>query len=156
MLPPSLEETAAILKGLKERYEKHHNVTISDEVVQQTVRLSDRYMSERFMPDKAIDLLDEAAAYKRVETDSVTEVARRILREMKLVRSRMEDAVAQEDFELAARQKTKLARLEQELETENVNARPALELTEEDVAQSVGFITGIPTKRILKKKPVIF
>ena len=152
VLPPSLEETKAILKGLKKHFEKHHKVNISDELIEQTVRLSDRFMSERFMPDKALDLLDETAALKRVEKSSVPEYQRGILREIKLTRSRMDDAVNHEDFESAARHKNKISDLERVLEAERAKERPVLPLSEDDLAKTVGIMTGIPADKIMKKE----
>lgn len=147
---PTLEETVEILKGLKGHYESHHNVEISDGLIERTVYLSDRYMSERFMPDKAIDLIDETAALRRVEKDSVPEYQRGLMREIKLTRSRMEEAVAHEDFESAARQKTKLEDLQRVLEAERAKSQPALTLTEGDVARTVSVITGIPAQKLMK------
>jgi len=152
VLPPSLEETVAILRGLKKHYEKHHKVEISDELIEETVRLSDRFMSERYMPDKALDLLDETAAFKRVEKNHIPEYQRGLMREIKLSRSRMEEAVNHEDFESAARQKNKLADLERVLEAERAKGQPTLDLTNDDLAQTVGLMTGIPTEKILKKE----
>ncbi|MCA9309219.1 ATP-dependent Clp protease ATP-binding subunit, partial [Candidatus Saccharibacteria bacterium] len=147
---PSLEETVEILKGIKSHYESHHNVEISDGLIERTVYLSDRYMSERYMPDKAIDLLDETAALRRVEKDSVPEYQRGLMREIKLTRSRMEEAVAHEDFESAARQKTKLEDLQRVLEDERAKTQPSILLTEEDVARTVSVITGIPAQKLMK------
>lgn len=150
VLAPSLEETADILRGLKAEYERHHNVVVDDQLIETTVQLSDRYMSDRSMPDKAIDLLDEAAAHRRVEKNSVPEYQRGLMREIKLTRSRIDEAVSREDFEHAAQQKTKLDDLERVLEAERAKSQPALALTEEDLARTVSVITGIPAHKILK------
>lgn len=152
IVPPTLEETTAILHGLKKHYEEHHNVTITEAVVEQVVRLSDRYLSERFMPDKALDLLDETAAFKRVKTDSIPEFQRSLMREIKLVRSRMNEAVTHENFEVAAQQKAKLAELERVLESERHKTRPALTITNDDLAATVGMMTGIPAQKIMRKE----
>ena len=111
ILPPSIEETVDILMGLKKKYEEHHNVSVDEDLIKKTVQLSDRYMSERFMPDKALDLLDETAAFRRVEKDSIPEFQRGLMREIKLVKSRMDDAVKREDYETAAKQKSRVADL---------------------------------------------
>lgn len=152
VLPPSIEETVQILHGLKKAYEDHHNVKFADELIEKTVRLSERYISDRHMPDKAIDLLDEAAAFRRVEKDSVPEFQRGLMREIKLTRSRMDEAVAHEDYEAAAKQKTKLSDLERVLEAERSKAQPAIELTEADLARTVSVISGVPAQKILKEE----
>ncbi len=152
VLPPSIEETIAILQGLKAKYEAHHGVSIDDAVVEQTVRLSDRYMSERFMPDKALDLLDETAAHIRVERSHIPDAQRRVIKEIKLCRHRMEEAVLHENFEVAAQHKAKLAELENTLEKRRGKSRNRLTMTENDLASAVSSMTGIPTQKILKKE----
>ncbi len=152
ILPPSLDETVDILIGLKKKYEDHHNVIVDEDLIKKTVHLSDRYMSDRFMPDKALDLLDETAAFRRVEKDSIPEFQRGLMREIKLVRSRMDDAVKREDYESAAGQKTKLEDLERVLEAERSKEQPAIALTESDLARTVSVITGIPAQKILKEE----
>ncbi len=150
--PPSLEETIKILNGVKERYEAHHGITISEELVEQAVHLSDRYISERFMPDKALDLLDETAAHIRVERAKTPEVQRKSLRQIKLVRHRMEEAVMHENFEAAARHKSRLAELEQQLEKLRSKSQKKLVMTQEDLASTVSLMTGIPATRIIKRE----
>lgn len=150
--PPSLAETTAILKGLKTKYEAHHGVTIDDELITQTVHLSNRYMSERFMPDKALDLLDEAAAHIRVERSHLPESQKQLMKEIKLIRHRLEEAVSHENFEVAARHKTKLADLESTLEKQRTKSRGRLIMSEQDLASTVALMTGIPAQRILKRE----
>lgn len=150
--PPTIAETNEILKGLKARYEAHHGVTIEEPIIEQIVHLSDRYMSERFMPDKALDLLDETAAHIRVERSRMPESQRQLLKEIKLARHRMEEAVAHENFEVAARHKTKLAELERTLEKQRRRGRGKLVMTEQDLASTVALMTGIPNQKILKRE----
>ncbi len=152
VLPPTLQETTEILKGLKSKYEAHHGITIDEHIVEQTVHLSDRYMSERFMPDKALDLLDETAAHIRVERSHMPESQRQLLKEIKLVRHRMEEAVIHENFEVAAKHKAKHAQLEDALEKQRSRGRGRLVMTEADLAGTVALITGIPSQRILKRE----
>lgn len=152
VLPPSLQETIEILNGLKSKYEAHHGVRIDEAVIEQTVQLSDRYMSERFMPDKALDLLDETAAHIRVERSHIPDSQRRLLKEIKLLRHRMEEAVQHENFEVAAQHKTKLAELEQTLEKQRSRNRSRLFMTEQDLASAVALMTGIPAQKILKRE----
>jgi ATP-dependent Clp protease ATP-binding subunit ClpC len=150
--PPTLEETVTILQGLKAKYEAHHGITINEQVIEQTVRLSDRYMAERFMPDKALDLLDETAAQIRVERSHLPESQRQALKEIKLLRHRMEEAVVHENFEVAAQHKAKLADLEDSLEKQRSRTKGRLVMSEADLAGTVASITGIPSQRILKRE----
>ena len=150
--PPSKEETVDILKGLKAKYEAHHGVAIDDLVIEQTVHLSDRYMSERFMPDKALDLLDETAAHIRVERSHMSDSQRQLLKQIKLSRHRMEEAVQHENFEVAAKHKTKVAELEEALEKQRNRNKVRLVMSEQDIASTVSLMTGIPAKRILKRE----
>lgn len=150
--PPTLEETIDILKGLKAKYEAHHALSIDDQIIEQAVRLSDRYMSERFMPDKALDLLDETAAHIRVERSHLPEAQRQLMKQIKLTRHRMEEAVQHENFETAAKHKTKLAELEDSLEKQRNRGKSRLSMTENDLASTVALMTGIPSQRILKRE----
>lgn len=152
VLQPSLDETVQILHGLKRHYEKHHNVIIGDALIERAVYLSDRYVSQRQMPDKALDVIDEAAAHKRVLSSTTSEYQRGLLREIKITRSRMDDAVRIEDFEKAAKEKNKLADLERVLEEERRKDKPAITLTDEDLAQTIGIMTGIPAKKVVKQE----
>jgi len=99
---PSVKDTVAILKGLRSYYEKHHGVKISDEVIESAVYMSDRYVADRFMPDKAIDVIDEAAALVRVKKGHKPSKQREYVRELKALNEKMEDAVAAEDYERGA------------------------------------------------------
>jgi ATP-dependent Clp protease ATP-binding subunit ClpC len=150
--PPTLKETAAILKGLRPAYEAHHGITIKEDILDQTVALSDRYMNERYMPDKAIDLLDETAAHIRVERAHTPEEQKVLLKKIKLSRHRMEEAVQLENFDVAAKHKTTLADQEKKLEKLRSQTRGRLKMTETDLAQTVALITGIPAHRILKRE----
>jgi ATP-dependent Clp protease ATP-binding subunit ClpC len=150
--PPTLKETAAILKGLRPAYEAHHGITIKEDILDQTVALSDRYMNERYMPDKAIDLLDETAAHIRVERAHTPEEQKLLLKKIKLSRHRMEEAVQLENFDVAAKHKTTLAEQEKKLEKLRSQTRGRLKMTETDLAQTVALITGIPAHRILKRE----
>ncbi len=150
--PPSLRQTEAIVKGLRARYEAHHNVLIDDAVIEQAVELSDKYLSERFMPDKALDLIDEAAASLRIAKGKVSEPQRKILKEIKLVKHRMLESVDRENFEAAARHKTKLAELEARLDALRTKSKSKLVLTADDLAQTIELMTGIPAQKVVKKE----
>ncbi|MDB5162887.1 MAG: clpC [Candidatus Saccharibacteria bacterium] len=151
---PKLKDTIAILKGLRSYYEKHHGVSISDEVIEDAVYMADRYVSERFMPDKAIDVIDEAAAKVRVKTGHKPSKVRDYVKQLKNLNEKMEEAVTSEDYERAALYKTRISQLSQKLDesrTEYEKKTPVV-LTDEDIAQAIAHMTGIPVKRVQKSE----
>lgn len=150
----TLPETLAILKGLRKHYESFHGVTISDEVLEDTVNLAKRYINDRFMPDKAIDLLDETAAHLRVDKGKTSPEVRKLQKELKLVNARIEEAVDAENYEKAAKEKTRASQINDELSKLQANTKEAkrLTLTSEDVAEVVSRITGVPTKKVIRSE----
>ena len=112
---PSLKDTISIVKGLRSHYEDHHGVTLSDEVIEHAVYMADRYVSERFMPDKAIDVIDEAASLVRVRSGRKPSKVRDYMKQLKNLNEKMEDAVANEDYERAALYKTRISQLNDKL-----------------------------------------
>ncbi len=148
----TVPETIAILKGLRKHYEAFHGVAISDEVVEDTVNLAKRYINDRFMPDKAIDLLDETAAHLRVDKAKTSPEVRALQKELKLVNARIEEAVDSEDYEKAAREKTRASQITDELAKlqEKTPDIKRLKLTSEDVAEVVSRITGVPTRKVIR------
>ena len=151
---PSLKDTVNILKGLKGRYEKHHGVLIEDQVIESIVYMANRYISERFMPDKAIDVVDEAAAIVRVKNNLKPSRSRDILKRIKGLNEKMEEAVSNEDYEKAAFYKTQISKLSTELDKLGAGSskKNKVKLTEDDVAQAVSSIAGVPVKRIQKSE----
>lgn len=151
---PSLKDTVNILKGLKGRYEKHHGVLIEDQVIESIVYMANRYISERFMPDKAIDVVDEAAAIVRVKNSLKPSRSRDILKRIKGLNEKMEEAVSNEDYEKAAFYKTQTSKLSTELDKLGAGSskKSKVKLTEDDVAQAVSSIAGVPVKRIQKSE----
>lgn len=147
----SLVETLAILRGLKKHYEEFHGVNISDEVLQDTVNLAARYIQDRFMPDKAIDLLDETAAHLRVDKGKTPPKVRQIQKEIKLVGLKIEEAVDAEDYESAARHKQKISQLQSELDglAETVKSAKKIIMSSEDIAEVVSRITGVPVNKVI-------
>jgi ATP-dependent Clp protease ATP-binding subunit ClpA len=115
---PTSKEALAILKGLRKYYEKHHGVSMSDEVLESAVYMSDRYIADRFMPDKAIDVIDEAAARVRVKQGHRPSRHRELLKELKGLNEKMEESVASEDYERAALYKQRISQINDRLETE--------------------------------------
>lgn len=148
----TVPETLAILKGLKKHYEEFHGVSISDEVLVDTVNLAKRYINDRFMPDKAIDLLDEASASLKVDKARTSPEIRKLQKELKLVNSRIDDAVDGEDYEKAARAKTRASQIISELNElkTDENGAKKLALSSEDIAEVVARITGVPVTKVIK------
>jgi len=151
---PSLKDTIAILKGLKTYYEKHHGVTIDDEVIDDAVYMADRYVSERYMPDKAIDVIDESAALVRVRHSRKPSRVRDFTRQLKNLNEKMDEAVTTEDYERAALYKTRISQLSAKLaETkESMEKKSPVILTSDDIANAVATMTGIPVKRLQKSE----
>ncbi len=145
-------ETLAILRGLKKHYEDYHNVSVSDEVLQDTVRLSERYINDRFMPDKAIDLLDETAAHLRVEKGITPPELRNLEKELKLITSKIEDAVDAEDYERAAKEKQKASVVQEKINKLKGTKKHAnrIRMTSDDIAEVVARMTGIPARKVMK------
>lgn len=150
--PATASETLAILKGLRKHYEDFHGVKISDEVLEDTVTLAGRYISDRFMPDKAIDLLDETAAHLRVDKGKTPPEVRRLQKELKLVNSRIDDAVDGEDYERAAKEKTRASQIRDELAALKADDKAVkrLDITSDDIAEVVSRMTGVPVGKVIR------
>jgi len=150
----TLAETLAILKGLRSHYEKFHGVTIGDDVLEDTVNLAKRYINDRFMPDKAIDLLDETAAHLRVDKGKTSPEVRKLQKESKLVNARIDEAVENEDYEKAAQYKTRASQIHDELDKLHVDNKDKkrLTLSSEDVAEVVARITGVPVRKVIRSE----
>ncbi|MDQ5982060.1 MAG: ATP-dependent Clp protease ATP-binding subunit ClpC [Patescibacteria group bacterium] len=151
---PNLKDTIAILKGLKPYYEKHHGVTIEDEAIEDAVYMADRYVSERYMPDKAIDVIDEAAALVRVKNGRRPSRARDFARQLKVLNEKMDEAVAVENYERAALYKTRIVQVQDKLNEmkETDDQKSPITLTDDDIAHAVAAMTGIPVKRLQKSE----
>ena len=150
---PSLEECVQILKGLRDRYEAHHKVNITDEALEASAELADRYISDRFLPDKAIDLIDEAASRMRIKSMSSPPVYRELEDEIETTRRDKEAAIENQEFEKAAhlrdreRQLTNKKRdLEDAWESGEGGERPSI--GEEEIADIVSMWTGIPVFKL--------
>ncbi|MEZ5122534.1 MAG: ATP-dependent Clp protease ATP-binding subunit [Solirubrobacterales bacterium] len=151
--PPSTEETVQILKGLRDRYEAHHKVNITDESLEAAAELSDRYISDRFLPDKAIDLIDEAAARMRIKSMTSPPVYRDLEEEIETTRREKESAIEAQEFEKAANLRDKERRLtnkkrelEEQWEQGESGERPSI--GEEEIADIVSMWTGIPVFKL--------
>ncbi|MGR6974583.1 ATP-dependent Clp protease ATP-binding subunit [Streptomyces cynarae] len=149
MVPePTVEETVEILSGLRDAYEAHHQVRYTDEALDAAAALSDRYISDRFLPDKAIDLMDQAGA--RVGLRSVGDSAEAADLEDRLTRLRREkdEAVSTEDFERASRLKREITELEGRLASVGEGGAPTPSVTPEDIAEVLSARTGIPVSQL--------
>jgi len=150
---PSTEETVQILRGLRDRYEAHHKIEITDEALEAAADLADRYISERFLPDKAIDLIDEAASRARIKAMSAPPVYRELEDEIETARRAKEAAIENQEFETAAGlrdEERKLTEKKKELEIAweegEETERPSI--GEEEIADIVSMWTGIPVFKI--------
>jgi len=155
--PPTVEQTIEILKGLRDKYEAHHRVSFSDESLEAAARLSDRYISGRFMPDKAIDLIDEAGSRARLNVLIVPPEIKKLESNVESLRKEKESYIKSQDFEKAAslRDQERIARQELEkLNKEWSQAKDKMrpEVTAEDIAKIVAQWTGIPTFRLEEKE----
>ena len=150
----TVPETIAILKGLRKHYEEFHGVSISDEVIDDTVNFAKRYIQDRFMPDKAIDLLDETAAALRVEKGKTSPEVRKLQKELKLVNARIDDAVDLEDYERAARSKTRASQIQKQLDElyKTTKTGKQLVMNSDNVAEVVSRITGVPVRKVIKSE----
>jgi ATP-dependent Clp protease ATP-binding subunit ClpC len=154
--PPTVEQTTEILKGLRPKYEEHHHAKFSDEALDAAAKLSDRYITGRFLPDKAIDVLDEAGARARIQALTRPPDIQSMEQEIEKVRQEKEAAIKAQDFELAAglRDKEKQARekLEQTMaEWRQVREEKQVVITADDMMQVVAKWTGIPLSRMEQK-----
>lgn len=151
---PSLKDTIAILKGLKGHYEAHHGVTISDEVIDDAVYMADRYVSDRFMPDKAIDTIDEAASLVRVRAGRKPSKLRDYTRQLTGLNEKMEEAVNSEDYERAALYKTRISQLTKTLQEtrEEYEKKTPIALTDDDIAKAISVMTNIPVAKVQRSE----
>ena len=151
---PNLKDATAILKGLKPYYEKHHGVTIHDDVIEDAVYMADRYINERYMPDKAIDVIDEAAARVRVKSGRKPSKLRDYMKQLRNLNEKMEEAVVAEDYERAALYKTRISQLNAKLEEtrEAYEKKTPIILNDDDIAHAISQMTGIPVSRVQKSE----
>src|SRR3989475_421677 len=154
---PSVEQTIEILKGLRERYESHHGVTISDEALVAAATLAEKYIADRFLPDKAIDLMDEASSKIRLQASFLPQEVRQAVEKAERVRREKEEAIKNQDFEKAAQLRDKERVLRQKLEElesswKREKGRDISTVTAEDIADVVSSWTGIPVTRLVEEE----
>ena len=150
---PSVDDTVQILHGIKEKYEMHHNVKISDEAIRSCVELSDRYITDRHLPDKAIDVMDEAGSRLRISNVDIPDEIIHTEKQIELLNKKKEKAISAQDFEKAALIRDKQRKLKEKLDKSKFNwqndtkkIRPVID--EDDVADVVSMITGIPLSKV--------
>lgn len=154
---PSPEEAIQILNGLRDRYEAHHRVKITDESIVQAVKLSDRYIPDRFLPDKAIDLIDEASSKVRLNSYTVPPNLKELENRLENIRKEKDAAVQSQEFEKAAALRDTEQKIREELDTtkntwKEKQGRTDSEVTPEDIAQVVASWTGIPVLKLKEEE----
>ncbi len=154
---PSTEETIAILHGIKSRYEDHHRLIISDEALETAAELASRYVQDRFLPDKAIDLVDEAASRVRIKRSYAPPSLQEASKGLDSLRQEKEEAIAAQQYEFAAQLRDREVELQDKLEgmhagwkTEQQESKPTV--TAEDICEVVSMWTGIPVTRIASEE----
>ncbi len=150
---PTVEETVQIINGLRDRYEAHHRVKITDEAIDAAAKMSDRYISDRFLPDKAIDLIDEAGSKVRLRSYTTPPNLRDLEKKLEAIRHEKNAAVQSQEFEKAASYRDKEQKMKEELESTKTEwkekqGKTESEVTVNDIAEVVAMWTGIPVARI--------
>ena len=150
---PTEKETIEIIKGIRDKYEAHHNVKITDEAVNSAVTLSVRYITDRFLPDKAIDLIDEAASQVRMKIFTEPDEIKTLEEKLEIISKEKEEAIYNQEFEKAAKLRDIEQQTREKLEEETVKWRKAknkdiTEIGEENIAEIISKWTGIPTQRL--------
>jgi ATP-dependent Clp protease ATP-binding subunit ClpC len=154
---PTVEDTIKILQGLRDRYEAHHRVKISDEALEAAAKLSHRYITDRFLPDKAIDLIDEAASRVRLKTLTAPPELKELEDELDAIRKEKDAAIRAQEFEKAAKMRDKEQEIKAKVESlkekwQHEHKLDNTTVTEEDIAQIVSSWTGIPVKRLAEEE----
>ncbi len=145
---PTVEETIEILRGLKDRYEAFHRVRISDEAIVAAAELSDRYIRDRFLPDKAIDLIDQASARVRLRTRTKDDDTRSLEEDLRRLARERDQATAAEDYDRAGTLRDQIDSRQSELEEQRKGRQRAPEVTPDDIAEVVSRATGIPVSQL--------
>jgi ATP-dependent Clp protease ATP-binding subunit ClpC len=156
---PTVEETIEILYGLRDRYEKHHKLVISDEALTAAAKFADQYIADRFLPDKAIDLIDEAGSRVRLLHSQLPPAARELDKELRELLKRKDESVRAQDFEAAGSLrdremeiKAQIAAIAQSKRAETDKPKEISVVTEEDIAQIVAAWTGIPVNKMTRSE----
>ena len=154
---PTEEEAVEILKGLRDKYEAHHKVRITDDAINAAVKLSSRYINDRYLPDKAIDLIDEAASVVRLNANTLPQNLRDMEEEIKRLKGEKQSAISSQDYEQAAKLRDKENQLsnllkEEKSKWQNSSNRDVKSVGEDEVAQVVSSWTGVPVSQLTKEE----
>ena len=150
---PTVEQTLQILTGIRETFEDHHNLLFTDEALAAAVELSKRYINDRFLPDKAIDLIDEAAAKMRIKTKGNNEEVRKLQKKLSSIIKKKEDAVSKQDYEKAAELRNEELELGKKIEEQRFVKIPRdkrEKVDADDIAEIVSSMTGVPVTKLVK------
>jgi ATP-dependent Clp protease ATP-binding subunit ClpC len=155
--PPSVEDTIKILKGLQGRYEKHHRVRYTDEAIETAVRHSDRYITDKFLPDKAIDVMDESGSKVHLANIAVPREVTMFEERLKVIRTEKENVIRNQEFEKAAVLRDREKKLATDLDEarkrwEEEEGEVLTEVTADDIAEVVSMMTGIPISRVAQSE----
>ena len=150
---PNIEDTFKILNGLRDKYEAHHNVKITDEAISAAINMSVRYINDRFLPDKAIDLIDEAASKARIMSFMEPQVLKNLQEKKEKISKDKEEAILSQKFEKAAELRDKEINLKQQIEQEsekwkNKSNKTVINITDENISEVISSWTGIPTEKL--------
>jgi ATP-dependent Clp protease ATP-binding subunit ClpC len=152
---PSSKDTVAILRGLRGHYEDFHGVNFTDEVIDDVVYMAERYVADRFMPDKALDVMDEAASLVKIRNNQKPSHTKILMRELRNLEDKMEDASQNQEYEKAAFYKTRISRVRQELEDQErvKSSRPdKFRVASGDIAEAVSVMTNIPSQQLKRNE----
>ena len=154
---PTIDECKQILEGLRDKYEAHHNVKITDEAINAAVELSSRYINDRFLPDKAIDLIDEACSKARLKTYIEPDSIKKLQDEKEKVNKEKEEAVSIQDFEKAAKLRDDIKKIDEKLDKEKADwndkkTKKLVSIGEDEIAEIIARWTGIPTNKITESE----
>jgi len=150
---PSHEETKAMLQGLRESFEDHHNLQITDKAIDTAISMSARYINDRFLPDKAIDLIDEAAALMRVNIKGSNDTLKKLQKKLSRIIKTKEESVSRQDYEKAAQLRSDELKILKEIEKARTIQTPRAQrkkVTEDNISQVVSNMTGIPVTKLVK------
>ena len=150
---PTSEDTIKILEGIRDKYEAHHNVKITEDAIKSAVELSVRYINDRFLPDKAIDLIDEAASKVRMKSYTQPDNIKKLEEELENIKKEKDEAIHTQDFEKAAKLRDSQQQLQEKLDKEkkkweNKNRKEIITLTQDDIAEVISSWTRIPVKKL--------
>ena len=150
---PNLVDSVEILKGLRESFEEHHGLVISDEALESSVNMAKRYINDRFLPDKAIDLIDEACSIRRIKSKGNSDKLRKLQKDLSKIIKNKEESVSNQDYEYAAELRNRELEILKEIEASKKVSIPREQreiITEDDIAKVVSTMTGVPVARLVK------